>query len=674
MISQIKPLRYHLRFQILPGPQATRRARELVTFCKDHGIEEVALFIAAEEWNNGLLSRAAEDRWFFTIRKIKRILDRADIGVSLNPWMTVLHTDRGRTFPKDRRFQAMVSPLGETARACASLADPNWRKYICDLYGRFAGEGFRVLWIEDDFRYHNHGPLTWGGGFEDIILRRFSRKIGHPVARPALVRNLLQPGQIHPWRALWLATWREIQLEVAAEIASAVEHNSAGQSKIGLMSSHPAHHSIEGRDWQKLFAAVTIRGQVAHRPHFAGYRETVGSEKTYSILMLDIQRSLRPATCEVAPEIENFPFTHWNKSDPLTWAEMAFCQFFGSDALLLDLFPFSGNSAQAEPRIGELLDRSRPALEWISARFSNQLRTCGVGLPWRSDAAARVQTAVGHSLDELAVSHLEGGQFLLSYGVPVSASKQPVNILAGQSAWIFSDDELLEFLRGGLVLDGVAADILCRRGFRRYLGVNCDGLVGREEANYAIEIVTAAETGVPAGFGFNHNLLPRVAKLQRQPGAREWTALLRADGTRFGSAVVAFKNKLGGQVVTFAAASLAALPPSDQKQTLIHRALRFLCSPQDCPVTVTGGAHLLPMHLQEKGRQVIVVFNGSPDSAAPVLHCRGGAPKNIRATLLRPLTRPTTMPTMTERRRGELIVRCRQKIPYLGFVVLDSKD
>ena len=96
----MKP-RYHLRFQIAPGPNLVADSQILADFCNQHNVEEVVLFVAAEELNNGLLSETEETQWFDTIRTAKQILENAGIVVSLNPWMTVLHTDRGRHFPPD---------------------------------------------------------------------------------------------------------------------------------------------------------------------------------------------------------------------------------------------------------------------------------------------------------------------------------------------------------------------------------------------------------------------------------------------------------------------------------------------------------------------------------------------------------------------------------------------
>lgn len=666
-----KSVRYHLRFQILPDTHAPTEARALARFCQAHGIEEVALFFAAEEWNNGLLSRAEEDRWFQSIAGIKRVLDKAGIAVSLNPWMTVLHAARGREFPKDRRFQPMVSPEGVTFHGVASIADPRWQRYIGALYGRFATLGFRVIWVEDDFRYHNHGFGVWGGGFEELVLRRFSRKIGRRVTRGDVVKKILQPGRPHPWRALWMENWRAIHLQAAAFIAQSVASQAPTKTRLGLMSSHPSQHSIEGRDWQSLFRALRIDGEVAHRPHYAGYTDWCGKEEAYAIMMLDRQRQFRPAQCEVAPEVENFPFTHWTKSDALTWAEMAFCLFHGSDSLLLDLFPFSGNRPQAEPHIGRLLDRSRPALEWISARFDRSFQTNGVGLLWREDAASHVRTENGVSLDELSVPPFGGGEFLLSYGVPVSAHPQPVSILFGTLTWALDDTTLRQLLAGGLWLDGQAAHILCRRGYARFLGLSSARLVGREEAAYSVERVVSRETGVASGFHFNHNLQPRVAQLQPADGAREWTSLLTAEGKRFGSAITTFTNKLGGKVATLAACTPADLPRSYQKQTIVHRLLDFL-SARDRPIPrVSGAPHLLPIHFSNGSQRFIVVFNGSPDPATPVIALGKVQTQKVTATILTPLGIPASAKCAVHRHGAGAVVESQTALPYLGFLVLE---
>lgn len=664
-------LHYYLRFQIIPGKNAERDAHILTDFCKTHSIEEVILFFAAEEWNNGLLSVKEENMWFNTIKKVKNILDKESIVTSLNPWMTILHCSSGRNFPKDRKFKPTESPTGEVSKACASFADPNWRNYIYKLYGRFARLGFRVIWVEDDFDYSNHAPLTWGGGFEPDILNCFAQKVGRRVTRKEVVKNILKPGTPHPWRIKWMKTWREIQLEVASGIAKAVSENASGGTKIGLMSSHPSAHSIEGRDWKKLFNAFTINGQVAHRPHFARYSESLGKDKDSSIMMLDVQRNFRPTYCEVTPEVENSPFTNWNKSDSLTWVEMALCIFYGSDALLLDLFPFSGNGANEEPQIGELLDKSRSSLEWISTKFRKNLQTRGVGIPWRQDAQACVRTSKGQTMKELNANSFTPGHFLLPYGISVSANLQEVNAIFGSLAWVFNDNEILQMLSGGLLLDGVSTDILCQRGFGEYIGVDFKKWVDREEANYSIEVVISKETGVHEEFYLNVNRLPRLGVLKPRKGAQEWSIIITPERKRFGAGIVVYKNTLGGRVVTFAMANPACLPRNYQRQTIIQKAIDFLAKGKFASAFVTGGANLMPIHFEREGKHFVVILNGSPDVAKPIIEMNGVKIKPVQATLLVPLTKPIKAKVNIISCRKAVTVSSQIGVPYLGFLVLE---
>lgn len=647
---------YHLRFQILPTPRASRDARNLVAFCKSHKVEEVALFIAAEEWNSGLLSKTEENRWFRAIRTAKTILDQAGITVSLNPWMTALHCARGRTFPKDRRFIPMVSPAGETSKACASFADPAFQDYLCRLYARFARLGFRVIWVEDDFRFHNHGPLTWGGGFEPPVLARFSRKLGKPVTREDVVAALLKPGKPHPWRAVWQSVWREIHLEVAGRLAAAVGKASGGKTKLGLMSSDPRHHSFEGRDWQALFKALSINGQVAHRPHYAGYTESPGFQKFGSIQMLDLQKQFRIPGCEVAPEVENFPFTRWSKSDSLTWAEMALCQFHGSHALLLDVFPFSGNPASTEPEIGTLLDRSRSALAWIASRFTPDLQSQGVGVPYKTDAANHARLPKGaNSLSAYGLtSPFEAGRFLLQYGIPITSRLSSVNAVFGSLMWTFTDSEIEALLRRSLLLDGESAEILQQRGFGDLLGVRLPALAGREDAPYSVEEVVSRRSGVEPGFYMNANLTPRMARLSAAPGADTWTRILHPDGRPFGAGWVVYENRLGGRVATGATPDPARLAPCNARREIAQHLIRWLSKGRFTSPLVTGGPHLLPMHLKGAGGEWLAVLNGMTDPAPVKTVWPGG--RRLKAWTLPPLGQPIPAPANAI-------------IPYLGFWV-----
>jgi hypothetical protein len=658
--------RYHLRYQIHPAPdpvETRAEAEELAKVCEDLEIGEVVLLLAAEDVHDGHPDGPEGDRWFETVALARGVLADAGVEVSLNPWVTVGHADRGRL---DRLgFTPMVSPSGRIARAQASFACPRWREWLRGHYGRAAELGFRVLWLEDDFRYHNHAPLDWGGGFEPLMLERLGALAGEPVTRERAVEAMTRPGPPHPWRALLQQVWRTAQLEVAELVRDEVRQRSEGRSVLGLMSSRLDMHAAEGRDWPALFEALSVDGRAVHRPHFAWYTDIPGNALSGQLWLLEGQRRLRPATVSSEPEIENWPYTSWAKSDIQTWSELTAAQFAGSDALLLNVYPnHERHVVQRYPQVGELLRRSRPALDWIAGRYPRDFASLGVGLPFRPDAAARLQVH-GGGMPELAVDPSPAADFLLRHGVAVTADPAPVQALFGPAAWAFDDEEIRALLAGGLLLDGTAAHVLCRRGFGEHLGVDVPELVEREQQGvwpgpYARERPTG-ETGAPASHvRLSVNMQPALARLEPLRGAEVWTEVESADGTRWGAGRTAFRNTLGGAVAVLAATAPSELPGSDDGRALLHRAVRFLeggtaeaARAPGMPLIVGGGPHLIPLFSRHRDTLRLAIANGSADAARPVVDLPPDG--TARATLLEPLNPPRQVAACADSGSGHLL-------------------
>ncbi|WP_329561343.1 hypothetical protein [Kitasatospora sp. NBC_01266] len=656
------PASYHLRFQLHPTPDAAQQAGELAKFCAEAGVTEVVLLLGAEEFHTGHPAGRAEDLAFGTTATATTILREAGLAVSLNPWVTVGHADRGRG--NTLGFAPMVDPLGQVATAQASFACPRWRAWLAARYARYATLDLRVLWLEDDFRYHNHAPLHWGGGFEPLMLERFAALAGEPVTRERLVAAVTAPGAPHPWRSLLQQVWRTAQLEVAEQVAAAVGEQSGGRVQLGLMSSELGVHSAEGRDWPALFEALSINGKVAHRPHFARYGDAPGRELSFSLWMLEAQRALRPEHATSEPEIENWPHTAWSKSDTQTWSELVAAQLAGSDAMFLNVHPMQSGRALRFPRVAELLRRTRPALDWVAGRRSRTASTHGVGLPMPQQAAAHVRTRAGGELAALTVDAAPAADHLLRYGVPVIANPAPVQAIFGQLAWSFGDFELERMLSGGLLLDGTAAEILTRRGFGRLLGISACELIERESADpaepYALEHLAGEDVYLSV------NVQPALARLALVPEADTWTAILTPDQRQWGPGRFVFRNELGGRVAVLAATAPQLLPYDDDGQQLLHAMVRFLEGDRPALPLVSGGPHLLP-HLSRTERGwLLAVANGSADPARPRIALPTAA-QGPGATLLAPLAPPIPA-RITEHQRG---LTLDQDLPHRGWLVVD---
>ncbi|MEU6990113.1 hypothetical protein ABZ953_05550 [Streptomyces sp. NPDC046465] len=692
--------RYHLRFQLRPGDDLADRARALAKVCGENGVDEVVLLLGAEQLYTGHLAGIDEARWFEAAGEARDVLSAAGLDVSLNPWVTVGHADRGRIGTLG--FAPMVSPTGQQAAAQASFACPVWRRWLYAHYGLFADLGFRVLWVEDDFRYHNHAPLDWGGGFEPLMLERLEALVGEPVTREQVVAAVTAPGPPHPWRPLLQQVWRTAQLEVAEGLAEVVRRRSGGRSQLGLMSSLPAMHSVEGRDWEALFAALSVGREVTHRPHFASYSDTPARGLAAALWSLEAQRTLRPRHAACEPEIENWPHTAWSKSDTQTWSEMVTAQLSGADALLLNLHPSHGERAENFPRIDRLLRRSRPALDWLAARHADDMAPLGVGLPWRQDTAARLPAGAGRMRD-LVADPAQTAEFLLGYGVPVTARPAPVQALFGSLVHTFDDDAIRELLRGGLLLDGVAAHELTRRGFADLLGVRVSELVGREDpalpGPYAVEQVTdacaadgsegggadggeggGADGGEGGGADLSVDVQPALARVEPLAGADVLTRVRTPDGRPWGAGRCHFVNALGGRVAVLAATAPADLARSDEGRSLLHTTIRFLEGERPRLPLVSGAPHLIPYATRSADGHRLAVANGSADPAHPRIHLpdphhdgphRDGPHRDVRATLLAPLAEPAdaAVEAAVAGARSRTVHELGAPLPHRGWAV-----
>ena len=86
---------------------------------------------------------------------------------------------------------------------------------------------------------------------------------------------------------------------------------------------------------------------------------------------------------------------------------------------------------------------------------------------------------------------------------------------------------------------------------------------------------------------------------------------------------------------------------------------------------ITGGAHLMPMHFRGDGKDFVVVLNGSPDAAAPVVRLSHVREAPRTATVLAPLHKPVGIEVDVRKEKDHLIVTCSQAVPYMGFLVLE---
>lgn len=612
------PSHYTLRLQFGLHQDPDDVARKALALAHSAPVDEVMCFFFAEELNDGHESLERVQQWIDASRPYRKALAGAGVAVSLNPWHSLLHCDRGRALKPGQDWQPMVDPDGQVATAVVCPLDAGWRAYYAETLRLYAREGFRVIWIDDDIRFHNHAPLKWGGCFCPLHVAEFNRRAGADASREQIVAACLKPGEPHPWRALWFDMWEETHLQMLAEWREIVE---TGGCRLGLMSSDVEAHAAEGRRWADWWRAFGGEQAPVHRPHFWGYGDMPGPALVHSIALLDQNRSVQPVLLESGPEIECFPYGRWNKSYRQTGAQMALAHILGSTNLNISLYDFMGNDPDDDPSRAAFLTAWRPASDWLADTFPMSLRTVGVGVPWSEDMGRSIRLGKRAGWAALQCPTRGWARWLGAAGHAFSMRPAArVNALAGPIAWAFSEEQLRDWLAHGLLLDGPAAEILVRRGLGGLIGLRSARLIDQGSVLYSVEQTLDAQFGLREGAQMSVNAKPYAQRLLQgrlRVGARMVSDLRTPTQAVVGHGLLLYENSLGGRVAIVPWDANGAVEMNAQRAAQLTRTLGWL-DPTNVHGWVEGGPWLVPQFLRDGAEWRAVVWNASPDEVETI--------------------------------------------------------
>jgi len=629
------PSHFTLRMQFGIHQDPDEVARKVLALVRSAPVDEVMCFFFAEELNDGHEPLERVQQWIEASRPYRKALAGAGVAVSLNPWHSLLHCDRGRALKPGQDWQTMVDARGQVATAVVCPLDAGWRAYYAETLRMYAREGFRVIWIDDDIRYHNHAPLEWGGCFCPLHVAEFNRRAGTNASRADIVAACLKPGEPHPWRALWFDMWEENHLQMLAEWRRIVE---AEGCRLGLMSSDVEAHAAEGRRWADWWRAFGGDRPPVHRPHFWGYGDMPGPALLQSIALLDQNRSVQPAELESGPEIECFPYGRWNKSYRQTGAQMMLAHVLGSSNLNISLYDLMGNDPDDDPSRADFMATWRPTCDWLADTFPMRLRSVGVGVPWSEDMGRTIRLGKKAAWAALQCPSRGWARWLGAAGHAFSMRPAPrVNALAGPIAWAFSEEQLRDWLTRGLLLDGPAAEILLRRGLGKLIGLRSARLVSQRRVPCSVEQVLDADFGLREDAQMSVNAKPYANRLLKSgllAGARTVSDLRSPTQMVVGHGLLLFENSLGGRVAIVPWDANGAVEMNVQRAVQLTRTLAWL-DPTNSYGWAEGGPWLAPQFMRDGDDWRGVVWNASPDEVQAIsVHRPAGMPQPTHAVQL----------------------------------------
>lgn len=621
---------------------------ELLDFCREAQIDEVIVKVDTEEFSHGQVPMEWLKGYLPALQQIADALRENGIVYSLNPWITLGHADRGRDGKRDfPGMQFMVGHDGVQSRACACPLCPDWRDHTAKLWGLYASTGPQVMWVEDDIRTFNHSPVRFGC-FCPLHLQSFNEQTGGSLSRQELVQRLLATGEPDPIRAEWMRFQSDLIVDMARMLSGSVQ-SVTPSILVGLMSSGPDMHALEGRDWDALADALQGSGDVlVSRPPLGVYAEFSLRGFYYGATSIRKTRAAMNRPCIELTEVENVPFSTFSKSATFTALQISASMAMGCHGATLNLFDHVGSPISDTPEYLEMLQTQRGFWDALAERTPSSMQFSGVGLLQHPRASEFRVLPVDANYAELADDGTSWAFIMEALGIATTweLDRAPVLALCGQTVRALDSEVLERILSGGVLCDLDAALALQEMGFTDALGVR----IRRTEKIHASFPVAAEELLLPAfGGAPGRYLTATVPDLMGdldlgwvEPGAGALIAsqLVGPDREPLGPFLTLFENNAGGRVAVLPY-SIGRLGEGNSflhpyRRTQLRKTLEWLAR-CELPLVVEAGAFSLPLRADSAEYTRLTVFNFSLDPWPQTKLCLATEGRIIRSidTLVR---------------------------------------
>ena len=593
---------------------------DIIDLCKRSDIREVFLM---EQYHGILLIP-------FTIDKHKRMaeifcrmaeeLRREGIIFSVNIGAIVGHMNNYAGKELILPFRKFVGDELREADECCCILDESWQEYaaqVCSLYAM--GKPDKIF-IDDDFRSVNHTAAF--GCFCPLHIKRTSEEAGMDLTADSLLSHIRgSSSEDMKVRKAWMKITFEGQLEAAKKMRTAVEKISPG-TRIGLMNSGEEQHSVQGRDMDRLLREFSGNcRRPLSRPAGGGYVDILHADVFQMHQRMALSMSVLGKDVQIASEADCWPYSRFNKSIRIAKSQLQIHALAGADDFTVNINDYLTIPVEQEPDICDLLVSEKERLSIIQkARMGKKAK--GLGLPWKKDTASVLVCRNGSISGIMPDRNIDC--ILAQFGIPTQFDAGRGNLILGDAVNCYDDSEIKSLLSGGLMIDGLALEQLCKRGFKRLLGCYPEGYVkgpcveklddnefsGRFAGSMAaISYYTEAENG------------RYIYNLSMQQGAISISAICNEELKKIAPGVVLYENELGGRIAAFAA-------PLGNRRWLFRSRAYQMAKIADwimygqLPVWIEDCPNIGPFYYEDEktGEGLLGVASGTPDPVEMKIH------------------------------------------------------
>lgn len=235
-----------------------------------------------------------------------------DIGVTTSiQGICIGHGDdfeAGADELRPTKWTTIVDAFGTRTEMSHCPRQPEFLNYMSDMYATYAEVCQpRVSWIDDDLRVTNHSPARMLC-FCDTCIGEFNKQYGGEWSRESLVAAMDANEGGGVLRKQWIE-FSQQSLALVAEAAAKGVHRVSPDSKVGVQQVNFHRELLEGRDWNKSYAAIErVTGKDAtSRPgngFYNDYSPRGMLDKAYD--MARQIRRLSPSVKEIVAEVEGY--------------------------------------------------------------------------------------------------------------------------------------------------------------------------------------------------------------------------------------------------------------------------------------------------------------------------------------------------------------------------------
>jgi hypothetical protein len=459
--------------------------------------------------SHDLLSVSEMREFARKIQPVLHDLKKSGYQVGVNHLSTVGHHAESPN-PELKDMDFLVTSSGHVKPGTLCPSSPKTLAYIASTYTEIAQLDVDIIYSDDDLHYNmdchcDHCRSKFDGGN-------------------------------------WLRFKSERANRIYREIENAV-HNVHKRSTIGFMLCDIGYDGGGYEDWSESLCGENKR--VLCRPGGGVWTDIIPGRILEKAHKIGRQICSLPEFVETQSEIENFPQQTLNKSARFVSLEVLSYIAVGCTGTAYSMPAFYQNTESEIARHFEALDKLAPFAAQMTKTFGTN-PPCGVGYWWDGGREGRV------GFDD----------HLYDIGIPACYHTDGISVflLTGTLAENMTDNQIMQHLKTGVMMDAEALTILNRRGFGHYTGfIVKDKFTGNIQEKTLPHALNGDYVGfrrwVPFEFaghpdlGRNRSELSQAYTIEKSASAAEYlTECVDFRGTKLGDGSGLFENELGGRV------------------------------------------------------------------------------------------------------------------------------